>query len=142
MSTKADVLRGKARGLCLSLGSLILESLQFGAAFLAEGTQRIYRVAAQQLLQLGRRPIRCEICLDNHSNDRFRPSDHGRARQNTHSAHQGVDTDERRNLQIVYEGFGVQFRPLVDELFVHLSPSRFIPRKAVGAVLMVLGEPG
>jgi hypothetical protein len=30
MSTEADVLRGKARGLCLGVGSLILESLQFG----------------------------------------------------------------------------------------------------------------
>jgi hypothetical protein len=142
MSTEAEVLRGKACGLRLSVGSLILESLQFGAAFLTEGTQRIYRVAAQQLLQLGRRPIRCEICLDNHPNDRFRLCDYGMARQNTHSAYQGVDTDQRGDLQIVYKGVGVQFRRLIDELFVHLSPSRFIPRKVVGAVLMVLSEPG
>jgi len=40
MSTEAEVLRGKARGLCPSVGSLILESLQFGAAFLAEGRSR------------------------------------------------------------------------------------------------------
>ena len=121
----------------------ILESLQFSAAFLAEGTQRIYRVAVHQLSQLRKRLVWCEIRIDNQSNNRMCLFDHGRARQNAHSAYQGVDADQCRNLRIVvYESVSVQLRCLIDGLLVQLLPSGLVLRGSFGAVLMVLREPG
>jgi hypothetical protein len=77
-STEGDVLRGKVRELCVSVGSLILESLQFGAAFFAEGAQRIDRAAANQFAQLRNRFVRRTIRMNNHVNDCLRLFDHGR----------------------------------------------------------------
>src|SRR6266702_3063581 len=82
----------------LSACSGSCESLQFGAAFLTESTQRIYRVAADQLSQLRKRLVGREIRIDNHANHRLRLFDHGRARHDTHSADQRVNADQRRNL--------------------------------------------
>ena len=127
----------------LSASSRRLQSLQFGAANLAEGAQRINRMAVHQLSQFRKRLVRREICLDNCSNDCLGLFDHVRARQNTHSVYQGVDADQRRNLRlVVYEGVGVQLRCLIDELLVQLLPSNFILRESSGAILTVLSEPG
>src|SRR5262245_44084025 len=108
-------------------------SLQFGAAGLAEGTQRIYRAAVHQRSQLREGLVRRKIRVDDHSNDRLGPFDHGRTRQNTHSAYQGVDADQCRNLGLVVcEGVSVQLRSLVDELLVQLLPLGLGPRDSTG----------
>src|SRR5260370_41950278 len=126
----------------LSASSRRLQNLQFGAAYLAEGAQRINRMAAHQLSQFRKRLVRCEIRLDNCSNDRLGTFDHVRARQNTHSIYQAVDANQRRNLRlVVYEGVGVQLRWRIDELLVQLLPSNLILRESSGAILTVLSEP-
>jgi hypothetical protein len=53
----------------LSASSRRLKSLQFGAAYLAEGAQRLYRMAVHKFAQFGKRLVRCEIRLDNYSNN-------------------------------------------------------------------------
>src|SRR5271166_6504501 len=127
----------------LSASSRRLQSLQFGAAYLAEGAQRINRIAVNKLSQFRKRLVWCEIRLDNCSNDCLGTFDHVRARQNTHSVYQGVDADQRRNLRsVVYEGVGVQLRCLIDELLVQLLPSNLVLRESSGAILTVLSEPG
>src|ERR1700730_17454035 len=84
-------------------------SLQFGAAFFAENTQRIYRAAFHQLSYLRKGLIRRKVRVDNHPNDSLGFFNHGRARQNAHSAYQTVDADQCRNLRFVmYESVGVQ----------------------------------
>ena len=45
-----------------------LEGLQFGAAYLAEGAQRINRVAVHKLSQFRKRLVPCERRIDNCSN--------------------------------------------------------------------------
>jgi hypothetical protein len=126
----------------LSASSRRLQGLRFGAAYLAEGAQRINRMAVHQLSQFRKRLVRCETCLDNCSNDCLGPFDHVRARQNTHSVYQGVDADQRRNLRlVVYEGVGLQLRCLIDELLVQLLPSDLVLRESSGAILTVLSEP-
>src|SRR3984893_11552570 len=69
--------RTQAAVLSMRIGNL--ESLQFGAAFLAVGPQQIYRVAVHQLSQLRKCLVRCEIRVDNHSNDYHRLFDYGGA---------------------------------------------------------------
>jgi hypothetical protein len=59
-------------------------SLQLGAAFLTEGTQRIYRASVHQLSYFRNGLVRRKIRVDSHSNDRLRFFNHGRARQNAH----------------------------------------------------------
>src|SRR5258706_10552211 len=71
------------------------ESLQFGAAFFAEGTQRIYGAAVHQLSELWKGLVRRKIRIDDHSNDRLRFFNDGGARQNAHSVYQGVHADHR-----------------------------------------------
>src|SRR4051794_17424591 len=105
------------------------ESLQFGAAFFAKGTQRIYRAAVHQLLHLRKRLVRRKIRVDNYSNDRLRFFNHGRTRHNAHSAYQGVDPDQCRKLSFVmYESVGVQLRSFIDEQLVELLPPNPVPR--------------
>src|SRR5258705_933119 len=112
---------------CQGAGAMLsecLKSLQFGAAFFAKSTQRIYRVAVDQLSQLRKGLVRRKIGVDNHSNDRLRLFNHGRARHNAHSAYQGVDPDQFRNLRLVmYESVDVQLRSLIDELLVQAFPA-------------------
>jgi hypothetical protein len=78
MSTQAPSPARQSAWLCVSVGSLILESLQFGAAFFAEGAQRIDRATAYQFAQLRNRFVRRTIRLNNHVNDCLRLFDHGR----------------------------------------------------------------
>jgi hypothetical protein len=121
--------------------SASLKGLQFSAAFLAEGTQRIYRVVVYQLSQLRKRLVRCDICVDNHANDRLRLFNHGRTSQHAHLAYQRIDADQCRNLCfVVREGVGAQLRCLIDELLVQLLPSSLILRESCSAVLTVLSE--
>ena len=92
----------------LSASSRPFRALQFGAAYLAEGAQRINRIATDKFSQFKKRLVRCAIRIDNCSNDCLGLFDHVRARQNTHSVYQGVDADQRRNLRlVVYESVGV-----------------------------------
>jgi hypothetical protein len=107
----------------LSASSRRLQSLQFGAAHLAEGAQRINRIAAYKFSQFRKRLVRCEICLDNCLNDCLKASDHVRARQNTHLVYQSADADQRRNLRLVVsEGVGVRLGCLTDEMPVQFFP--------------------
>jgi hypothetical protein len=120
-----------------------LKSLQFGAACFAKVTQRIYCTALHQLSHLREGFVRRKIRVDNHSNDRLRFFNHGRARQNAHSAYQGVDPDQFRNLRLVmYEGVEVQLRSLIDELPVQLLPPSPVLRELRGPALATQGEPG
>jgi hypothetical protein len=52
----------------LSASSRRLQSLQFGAAHLAEGAQRINRIAVHKFSQFKKRLVRCEVRIDNCSN--------------------------------------------------------------------------
>jgi hypothetical protein len=118
-------------------------SLQFGAAFFAKGTQRIYCMAVHQLSQLRKRFVRGKIGVDNHSNDRLSFFNHGRARLDAHAAYQGVGPDQCRNLRLVmHESVGVQLGSLVDEQPVELLPPSSVPRESCGAALTAQSEPG
>ena len=126
----------------LSASSRRLQGLRFGAAYLAEGAQRINGIAVHKLSQFRKCLVRCEIRIHNCSNDCLGLFDHVRARQKTHSVYQGVDADQRRNLRlVVYEGVSLQLRCLIDELLVQLLPPDLVLRESSGAILTVLSEP-
>src|SRR4051794_4955744 len=123
-------------------GSECSESLQFGAAFFAKGTQWIYRMALHQLSHLRKGLIRRKIRVDNHSNDRLCLLNHGGTGQHAHSAYRGVDADQRRHLRFIMdESVGIQLRSLIDERAVELLPPGPVSRESCGAALAMQAEP-
>ncbi len=83
------------------------------------------------------------IGFDDHANNPFRLVNHGGTRQHTHLAYQRVDADQGRNLRhVAHKSVGVQLRSLVDEFPVQLLPSHLVLLEMLGAVMMVLGNPG
>jgi hypothetical protein len=107
----------QSRSAMLSAGSGSLESPHLGAAFLGEGSQRVYSVTVYKPSHLSKRLVRCKIGLDNHANDGLSRFDHGRAREDPHLAYQRVQADQCSDLRLVVrEGVGIELRRLVDEL--------------------------
>ena len=81
--------------------------------------------------------------VDDQMDHRLRLLDHGGARYDTHSADQRVGSDQCRGLRlIVDQRVRVELRCFLDELLVQLLPSDLFARLPLGAVLMVLREPG
>jgi hypothetical protein len=106
-------------------------------------TSSLGSLVADQLAEFGEGPVRSEIGIDDRSDDRLGLLDDGGTRQNAHSAYEGIDADERRNLRLlVHKGVGVQFRRLVDELLVQLLPLRLVLRESGRPILALLIEPG
>jgi hypothetical protein len=71
--------RSGRHGGYLSASSGRPQSLQFGAAYLADDAQWINRMTVNQISQFRKRLVRCEIRLDNCSNDGLCAFDYARA---------------------------------------------------------------